>query len=139
MDESLVDKKVQEVRERVHRVRALLPEGVEEFLADQDRRELVAFNLILAIQALVDLAIGVAAQEGARIPDSMAGTFQVLSDQGRLDVDLAERLGAATRMRNLLVHRYGRVEDRLVFEVARDHLGDLLEAALRLAEPGPSS
>lgn len=42
-----------------------------------------------------------------------------------IDASLAGRLSAMARLRNILVHGYGRVDDRRVHHVLRENLGDL--------------
>ncbi len=41
--------------------------------------------------------------------------FKVLGEKGVLPEELADRLGAAARQRNLLVHLYMEIDDRAVF------------------------
>lgn len=128
LDDTLIAKKVAEVRSRVGRVRAKIPEDLQVYLRDQDLRELVSFNLVLAIQALLDLSAITVSQKGWGVPETFSGTFTLLAERGVLPAELSERLAEAARMRNLLVHRYGAVNDSLVHQAAREHVGDL-EAA----------
>jgi uncharacterized protein YutE (UPF0331/DUF86 family) len=89
--------------------------------------------LQLAIEACVDLATHVIAEEGWTPPASGRDAFLVLAGHGRLSIDLAQRLGAAVGMRNLLVHDYLRIDlVRLASTVEKD-LGDLREFASHVA------
>lgn len=122
----------------VERIRVTLPLGFDAFAADLDRQDIVAFNLIQALQKLVDMALHVAATEGWGVPESLGEVFVRLADEGVLERPLAQRLRAAAGMRNLLVHAYGRIDLELVHDVAKRHLGDLLaagEALARFAQP----
>lgn len=50
-----------------------------------------------------------------------------------IDPDLAKRLGAMARFRNLLVHVYAPVDDRRLLQVLREDLGDV-DAYIRAVE-----
>lgn len=41
-----------------------------------------------------------------------------------LDKDLTTRMGQMARFRNLFVHLYWKIDDREVFGIADEHLGD---------------
>jgi uncharacterized protein YutE (UPF0331/DUF86 family) len=75
----------------------------------------------------------------------VAGTygevFRALGERNVIDHSLAERLAAAAGFRNLVAHRYGALDWRRVYQMAREGTDDLLVfcdvLALRCAEPVP--
>ena len=50
--------------------------------------------------------------------------MSILAEIGILDQDLQLRMSRMARFRNLLVHLYSRVDDREVFRIVNEHLGD---------------
>ena len=81
--------------------------------------------LQVAIEACINLAGHVIASEGWTPPQTARAAFQVLAAHGRLPLDLAQRLGLAASLRNLLVHDYALIDlDRLARAV-REDMGDL--------------
>lgn len=63
--------------------------------------------------------------------------MRILSEVDVLDDDLNIRMGKMARFRNLLVHLYWKVEDRAVYRIVRERLGDFdeyLEAVGRFVE-----
>ena len=56
VDESLLAERSAVVRDAVARIRAVLPSSSDAFTADRTAREVVALNLLVAIQACVTLA-----------------------------------------------------------------------------------
>ena len=77
----------------------------------------------LAIQACIDIAGHLVAEEGAAVPDDYAGLFTELRQAG-LQSDLADRMVRATGLRNVLVHGYLDLDEDVLWG-ALDHLGDL--------------
>lgn len=116
--------------ERLDRVRR---DGEEAYLVDEDRRAMTERRLQLAVQIAIDIAAAVASEQAVPPARDYAGVFVVLGRGGLLDGDLAERLAAAARQRNLLVHDYLELDDRLVF-ASLEHLDDLRAFAARVAE-----
>ena len=51
VDPDVVSAKLAEVAERIGQLRRHRPETAEELVADHDTRDLVSFNLMLAVQA----------------------------------------------------------------------------------------
>ena len=67
----------------------------------------------------------IAARRGGRAPQDYADCFAVLLEMGVIEEGLAKNLQQMTRFRNLLVHVYGQVDNRLVYQVMQEDLDDL--------------
>ena len=85
----------------------------------------VKYRFIVAIEAAVDACRHVIASEGLPAPADYAGAFAVLGEAGFLPAEQVPALQAMARFRNLLVHGYARVDDRIVVELLQHRLGDL--------------
>jgi uncharacterized protein YutE (UPF0331/DUF86 family) len=81
--------------------------------------------LIVATAATIDLCNHIAARQGGRAPQDYADCFAVLLEMGAIDDRLAKSLQQMSRFRNLLVHVYGQVDNRLVYRVIQEDLDDL--------------
>ena len=126
MNDSLrSDRKIADLRARVARVRELLPASVEAFLDHRTESEALILNLFLALQCAADLALHTVADRGLAVPADARAAFDALARHGLIDATLARRLAAAVGLRNRIAHEYGLLDLRLVYEAARDDLGDL--------------
>jgi uncharacterized protein YutE (UPF0331/DUF86 family) len=85
--------------------------------------------LQVAIEACVDIASYVIADQGWTPPATGRDAFLALSSHGRLPLDLAERLGSAVGLRNLLVHDYVIIDLSRLARVVGEDLGDLRDFA----------
>jgi uncharacterized protein YutE (UPF0331/DUF86 family) len=79
----------------------------------------------VSAQTCIDLANHVISSSGWRVPRDYADAFTVLEENEVLDVGLAGRLRALARLRKLLVHAYGDVDDSLIHSSLREGLDDL--------------
>lgn len=117
-------------RQRLVRLRALIGElarvhagGWPRFAADRARRRATERDLQEAEQIVVDLCADVLADQGREPAATYAELPVQLARAGIIDAALGERLAAAARQRNLLVHLYLDVDERLVFATL-EHLDD---------------
>ena len=93
--------------------------------ADGMLRAAVERWLQVAVEACVDIASHVIADAGWTPAATGREAFLVLAGHGFLPLDLAERLGTAVGLRNVLVHDYVAVDLSRLAGVVRDDLGDL--------------
>lgn len=108
------------VTEDIARLRRAAAVG-EALLDDENALDAVKYRFVTAIEGCIDVAQHVAASERFAAPATNADAMRILARNDVLAPELAEDLAAAVRFRNVLVHRYAEVDDRLVIE----HLGRL--------------
>jgi uncharacterized protein YutE (UPF0331/DUF86 family) len=111
------------------------PEAAEpqQLAANSLLRAAVERWLQMAIEACIDIASHVIACEGWAPPASGKDAFLILANHGRLTLDLAQRLGRAAGMRNVLVHDYLAVDLSQLAHIVEHDLGDLREFAVKAA------
>jgi uncharacterized protein YutE (UPF0331/DUF86 family) len=91
-------------------------EGEDAYLAQDRLRMAAERELELAVQICIDIGTQLVMERSVRAPESYADVFRAMADADLLPRDLAERLSAAARQRNLLVHLYLEINDRKVFD-----------------------
>jgi uncharacterized protein YutE (UPF0331/DUF86 family) len=80
--------------------------GRDAFLGDPRLQAQVERHLQLAIQAAIDIAVHLLAEDSAGPPEDYGSAFVMLAGRGTLPDELAERLRSAAGLRNILVHAY---------------------------------
>jgi uncharacterized protein YutE (UPF0331/DUF86 family) len=133
VDETVQAAKTAAVLDAVRRIREVLPASVEDFRDDRTAREIVTLNLFVAIQECVDLASHWLADAGLSVPPTYGEVFRALADRGAIERSLAQRLAAATGLRNLIAHQYGTIDPSRLHDVAANRLDDLLDFCRELA------
>ena len=134
VDKGVLAKKLAAIRDAVARIREVLPQSAEKFRADRTAREIVTLNLFVGLQESIALATHWVADEGWDVPQSYGDVFTLLADRQIIERDLANRLRAASGLRNLIAHQYGIVDADRVFSVASKDVGDLLSFCQQLAQ-----
>lgn len=74
----------------------------------------VKYSVVTAAEAAIDVAQHICAAEGWGPPDTNADCFRLLAAHDAIGHDLADALARASGFRNVLVHDYVAVDDRIV-------------------------
>ncbi|MGA1863793.1 MAG: type VII toxin-antitoxin system HepT family RNase toxin [bacterium] len=127
VDRNIILAKAGSVKRHLNRVIEKCDTDLQTFLNDLDRQDSILFNLQMAIQNCIDIAAHIISEEGCGAPGSTNEMFYLLEERGYLDGSLTEKMVAAVGFRNLIVHEYGKVDLKQVFEVARKDIEDLNE------------
>lgn len=132
VDPEAVERRLREIDRRIIAARQARKKGRERFLADLDLQALVERHLQIGIQASIDIAVHILAEDSPQTPEDYASAFRVLGRLEVLEAGLADRLAAAAGLRNVLVHLYLDVDKEQVWE-GLENLSDLeaFSAAIR--------
>ncbi len=133
VNRDLLSAKLADLADRVGRVRSRCPPTAAELLANRDALDLVAFNLMLAVQICADIASHVIADEAWPPASTLAGGFHRLHEKGALSAATAAALGRAVGLRNVVAHGYAAVDPAMVHLAATQGLGDLEAFAREIA------
>lgn len=115
VDADRVEARLGRLEELIERLDGVRKKGEDAYLGDAELRAMTERWLEIAIQICIDLGTQIVMEQSAPAPSNYADIFKILGQKGPLPEALAERLAAAARQRNLLVHLYMEVDDRAVF------------------------
>ncbi len=125
VDVDVVAAKLAEIDDRLQRVRLRCPADAEALATDRDALELVSFNLILAIQAALDVASHMIADEGWPAAATLAESFVRLHEHQVISAETLAGIRPAARLRNILTHMYSSVDAARVHLAATTGLTEL--------------
>jgi uncharacterized protein YutE (UPF0331/DUF86 family) len=125
VDRDLIIAKAASVSAHLDRIAAKTESGLEDFLSEVDRQDIVAFNLHIAVESCIDIAAHIISENGWGVPGSASEMFYLLEDKDILEPALTERMIKAVGLRNLIVHEYGEIDLKRLFTTVRDDLKDI--------------
>jgi len=114
--------KIVEIEGYLKSLRSFLPENFEKYISDGKSRMACERCFEKVIEAVVDLAFLVIKERSFKNPDYTREAFEILSEKGLICGELSLSLGKAKSMRNWLAHRYGKVDDKKVFDATKNKL-----------------
>ncbi len=124
VDETKVVQLTSELRGAVTNLNELAAMPRTELLADKHLLSSAKYNLIVAIEAAIDLSGHAISRMGLRGAEDYADTFRVLGENGAFSDELLETLVEMAKFRNRLVHFYFRIDDETVVRILGENLGD---------------
>lgn len=114
------------LKEYLQIVDELAQTPADEFLENKILIGSAKYYLQVSIECCIDMANHVIASENFRIPSDYADSFRVLRENGLISQELASRLVQMAKFRNRLVHLYGEVDSRFVYDAIVDDKMDIV-------------
>lgn len=101
-----IERRLDELVERLARLKALKEKSRAEFDADAYLRDAAERNLEIAAQCCIDICHRIIALEGAQKPRDYYEAITRMGEMGVLPADFAIEFAPVTGLRNALVHEY---------------------------------
>jgi len=98
----------------------------DDFLNNYKNIQSAKYSLLEIIEACIDISTHIVAAKMFGRIEEYREIFHMLGMRGVLDKDLALRLEDMAGFRNLLVHRYGNIDNLRVLEIIKNDLDDVL-------------
>jgi uncharacterized protein YutE (UPF0331/DUF86 family) len=87
----------------------------------------------VAVEACVDLAHHMIADQGWATPATHRDAFRILAEHGIIPAELAPRMAGWAGLRNILVHMYLEIDHALLHDILTRELDEIREYARALA------
>ena len=129
MDREVIEQKLESLRRCVIRIQTKCPADAMVLTADFDLQDIVSLNLSRAVQLSVDIGAHLIASMEVPPPGTMGQTFDLLTQQGVLGPELANRLKKSVGFRNIAVHNYDSINWLIVHSIVKNHLNEFSEFA----------
>ena len=101
-----IERRLDELNERLARLEPLRGKKREEFDADPYLRDIVERNLEISVQCCIDICHRIIVLGNARKPIDYYEAILMMGDLGVLSADFARRLAPLAGFRNILIHEY---------------------------------
>lgn len=131
---AIVAAKLADIEERLAMVRKHRVGTPADYANAPEARDLVAFNLMLAVQSAADLAMHIISDEGLPAARTVAEGFDRIGQHGVIANDLALRLQQAVGFRNVVARGYARMNLDVLHGAATQGVEDLTEFGATLAQ-----
>lgn len=123
IDRDRILAKIDELDVYLRELRQIAPSTFEEYQRLEIRRACERL-LQIAIESVIDICGLIVAGLRLGLPGEEDDLFEKLERAGVISGAMGRELRLMKGFRNLLVHEYGRIDDRMVFAAVRDRLGD---------------
>ena len=118
-----INDKIKEIKGYVSNLESYVPSIFEEDIGDAKTNDACEHCFEKIIEALADLGFLVVKEKKLREPRDDIDVFSVLLESGVISEELSEKLKNSRRMRNIIAHEYGSIDNELVFEAVKNEIG----------------
>jgi uncharacterized protein YutE (UPF0331/DUF86 family) len=94
----------------------------KEFLGSAEKIDSAKYNLIVIMEGACDICNHIAVKAGGQAPKSYSDCFSILEELKLLPPDLSTKLKLMTKFRNLLVHRYWKIDNNRVYDIIKQDI-----------------
>ncbi|ASJ11888.1 type VII toxin-antitoxin system HepT family RNase toxin [Thermococcus thioreducens] len=123
----VIRSKIEGILESLRLIEENLPDDFEDFESLGIVKDGIYKRAEFAIQNVIDICAVINSDLRITMPEREEDVFEGLVRAGIIPEGMAHKLRLMKGFRNILVHRYGRINDRLAFEVLHEHLKDIYE------------
>jgi len=125
--ETIIRVKITEIVDCVTLVREHMPESVEDFILLGLVKDGIYKRIEFAIEDVFDICAIINTDLELGVP---GGDEDILGNLGNKDIiskQMQDKLHSMKGFRNIVVHRYGKIDDRLAFDLLVIHLDDFAD------------
>jgi len=115
------------IDENIRLIEEIRSQGYESFSNSFRDIQAAKHSLQESIEACLDMGNHIIAEKGFRRAEDYKDIYKVLEEEGIIDPALSAKLQEMAQFRNLLVHRYGRIDTKRVFIIMTEDLKDIRE------------
>ena len=116
--------KFDEMDKYLNQLDGMLPDTRKEYLQDLMLRRACEKTVELAIECIISISSIIISDKKLGVPDSEDDLIEIVKKAGIISASLAERLKQMKGFRNILVHKYGEIDDDMVYDYLTQEIKD---------------
>ncbi len=124
---TIIRTKLKEIEESIKLVEENTPESFEEFSRLGLVKDGIYKRLEFSIENIFDICSILNSDLKLGVPSEDEDIFDNLLRENIIDEKLGEKLRSMKAFRNILVHRYGKIDDKIAFNILKKHLPDFYD------------
>jgi uncharacterized protein YutE (UPF0331/DUF86 family) len=122
---SKIAEKVSDIKESLETLKEYAKRQDEVFLNNKEAIRAARYSFIVMIEAATNIANHICARLLNKVPSTYSEAFLLLGESGLIERELAINLAQMAKFRNLLVHGYGKIDDKRMLKIMREDLVDV--------------
>jgi len=125
-DELLISRKLSQLKEYVNVLKQANDINWQKYTTDCRSKAFVERYIHLSIETVFDIANHIISFHGFREPEEYRDLFNILNENNILPVESVDTFKKMVSFRNMLVHRYDKIDDAVVFGIFKKRLKDFI-------------
>mgnify|MGYP001604517475 CR=1 FL=1 len=126
-DPILIQSKINEIKNSLEELLPLLKKEAREIIEDYLVLHTVERLFQLIVDAAIDINTHIINQDNLSVPNDYQGTFTVLGENKIFPMEFALKIAPSVGLRNLIVHKYGKVDLKKMVDDIKNEISDYIE------------
>ena len=126
VDEQLILRKLSDLQEYLDQIQEFGGITVRQYGTDWKAQRIIERTLQMMIECCIDVAGHIISEKAFRTPTAYTEMFGILHENGLIEASLLSALQKMARCRNLIVHRYDRIDAEIIVGILKKNLGDFI-------------
>ncbi len=127
MDKKRILSKIDELDLYLSEIESVMPSNFEDYKSSIEKKRACERLLQISVEVVIDVCNLIVSELKLGLPADEDDIFNKLESKKLISKNLGKILKNMKGFRNILVHKYGTVDDELVFEILMEKLGDFDE------------
>ena len=124
MREDLIRTKIKEIEESVDSVKNEIPDELDRFKKLGLIKDGIYKRIEFAVENVFDICAVINSDLDLGIPEGDESIVDNLVNEGILSKEWKDKLSSMKGFRNIAVHKYGAIDDKIAFEILKNNLDD---------------
>jgi len=124
IDKVLIKNKLNKIETYLKELRNVSVNTYEEYCKNVILKRFIERNIELAIEQVISICKHIVSRLNLREPASYADCFEILAENKIIKEENLEIYKQMAKFRNLLIHIYDKVDDKIVYQIYKERLKD---------------
>lgn len=124
IDKVLIKNKLNKIETYLKELRDVNVNTYEEYCKNVILKRFIERNIELAIEQVISICKHIVSRLNLREPTSYADCFEILAENKIIKEENLEIYKQMAKFRNLLIHIYDKIDDKIVYQVYKERLKD---------------
>ncbi|MFH1048620.1 MAG: HepT-like ribonuclease domain-containing protein [Patescibacteria group bacterium] len=127
LDRKFIEGKISLIEEYFYEMEDVVKFGEKEILKDNMKLRALERDFQLIVDEMIDINLHFIRELDLKSPDDFQNTFSILAASNIIPDDFAEKFAPVVGTRNILAHRYEKVDKKLFISQVKNERKDFLE------------
>ncbi|MGC1123339.1 MAG: DUF86 domain-containing protein [Candidatus Methanofastidiosia archaeon] len=134
MDKERILSKLDELDQYLHELEVIAPKSYRVYKASIEKKRACERLLHISVECVLDICSILESELRLGLPSTQEDLFERLESSRIISKQVMNTLEKMKSFRNIIVHRYGIVDDELVYKILKDDLGDFSDFKKEILE-----
>ena len=134
INKDLVINKMADTQKYLEELMPILQHDSREIIDDNLKLRSVERLFQLIVDTTIDINTYIITESDVSVPDDYQSTFMVMGEHNILPMDFAQAIAPSVGLRNLIVHKYGKVDIKRMIDDVKNNIGQYKDYLRHISE-----